>query len=796
MLQSFFLTAWRNLLKDKFNTVINIAGLTISFTCCVLLFLMVYFEFSYDGFHKNKATLFEVYNLSHTTSGEEESVNMGYPVAPVLKSEVPGVVRASAFMWGGEGISYGDKELDKGITLVDNDFFDMFSFPVLAGNAGAPLGDLGSVVLSKSTADALFGAADPLQKTVKVKVNGKWRSLVVAAIIDDAPQNSSLKCNILARIELADGYAELKNSWNNQDHPVFIQLAPNFTPAAVESSLRSIVRKYHVADSDNKFALKLAPITGLHFDANLGMDRTVSKQYLYSFVLIGLVVLFIACFNFINLNIARNFTRAREVGIRKTLGAGNRVIFFQLWTEGFLFCVVALSLALVSAALLLKPFDYLFGESFKIVVMFRPLVILTILAGLILISFLAGGYPAFVVSHFRPVEVLKGKVSVRSSALLRNGLITFQFVMAGVLVSSTIIIYSQFQYMRNASLGFQQESVISIPVKNGENYSNYIRQLRLKLFNDPQVLSISGSSSNIGVGEDKSESSWSIGFNYKGKAINTDIIVVDYDYLKTLGVKPVAGRDFNRAYASDTAVMGNNIIVTESMARQFGENNPLGLSFYPDSASPKYTIIGIIPDLQMFAMREKRTKLMLQMNKGNSMGYILVKVRSDNMLHAMNTVKSAYHEIDPDNDVMPSFLTENTRRWYEKEQRLSNIFFSASFTAILLSCLGLLGIVSLVMYQRRKEIGVRKVLGASLGSILVLLSKDFLKLVLLACVISTPIALYFLNIWLQGFAYRVTLGWWVFILSGIILLLIALVTISFQTIKSSLIKPATSLRTE
>ena len=810
MIRNYLLTAWRNLLSNKMNAFINIAGLTVAFTVCILLFLMVHFEFSFDTMHKNGDHLFMVYDVSHTADGDERSTSMSFPAAPAFKSEVPGIIKTTSYMWGGQGVRYKGKELEKGILLVDNDFLSMFSFPVISGNRSTPLAGLGDVVLSRATAEALMGKEDPIGKTIALKVSGVWKDLVVSSVIEDAPENSSIRPYILIRIENHPNYAEQKDNWNNQHHFVFAQTSPAVSRQQVEKAMRSVVKRHNLGDVDymklkgyrkdsngDMFAMKLAPYTGLHFDNEIGFGSTVSKSYLYILVLIAIVVLVIACFNFINLNVARAFTRAREVGVRKTIGAGRGQIFFQLWTESFLLFAFAVILAIGLSMLALKPFNALFVEKLAIGAMMQPMIILSILAGTILVSFLAGGYPAWIVSRFNTVEVLKGKVSVRRSGFVRNGLITFQFVMACLLICSTIVIYRQFEYMRTAPLGYEQESVISIPVKNSENAQQYISKMRTRLSSQPQILSITGSSANIGIGEDHSQSNTAIGFTYNGRSIQTEMLTVDFDYLETLGIKPLAGRGFSREYATDTSSKVDNVVVTESMAKEFLEKNVVGLSLSSDTSAPNWHIVGVIPDIHLHSMHEKTRPLTFTMAKQTSrLGYILVRTRTPNPLQAMQIVKDAYHAIEPDNATNPSYLSENTSRWYAKEQRLSTIFFSAAAIAVVLSCLGLFAIVSLVIGLRRKEIGVRKVLGASIGGIATLLSKDFVRLVLLACVIATPIGWYFLNGWLQDFVYRISISWWIFPLAGLVALAIALGTISILTIRASLANPVKNLRTE
>jgi putative ABC transport system permease protein len=809
MFRSYIITALRNLVKNKLNASINIIGLSVAFTCCVLLFLMVYYEFSFDNFHKNEDQLFKVYSIKYAPDGDKKSTSMGYPVAPVLKTELPAIVKSTAIMPGGGGISYKKKEIEKSIKLVDNDFFSMFSFRILSGNTTEPLADRNNTVLSKSTADALFGSENPIGKTVKVKIGNTWDNLIVSSVIEDAPENSSIKYDILARIELNGNYAQFQNNWNAQHHPVYVQIAKNASQAGVERNLRTIVKKYLVGDNSNyqgyrkdsngdMLALRLAPLSSLHFNDDIGSGNAVSKVYLYTLILISVVVMAIACFNFINLSVAFAFTRAKEIGVRKVNGASKNQIFLHLWLESFLLCLVALIISIAAALFLLRSFNGLFSENLHFTTLFQPAFVLYTIFGMILVSFLAGGYPAWLISRFKTVEVLKGKFSFNKSVFLRNGLITFQFVMASLLICSTFIIYHQFQFLRYTPLGYQQESVISIPVKKSENSQQYIRQLRQKFASQPQVIYISASSANIGIGQDMNQSTNSATFKYKGKPIETDILLVDNDFLKTLGIKPVVGRDFSNSYPSDTSSTIINILITESVAKEFAVKNAYGLSFYPGGGStgPQFNIIGVVPDFHLYSLRQKVTPVTMMMARNVPLNYLLVKVKTNNPLQTMNMVSEAYKEIEPDNNIGASYLSENTQRWYEKEKRLSAIFTCSAGIAIVLSCLGLFAIVSLVMQQRRKEIGMRKILGASFFQINALLVKGFVKLVFISFLIATPVTWYFLNKWLQTFAYRVNINWWIFPVAGIVLIIIAILTVSFQTVKASVANPVKNLKAD
>ncbi|HEV9035448.1 MAG TPA: ABC transporter permease, partial [Puia sp.] len=443
MIKNYLLTAWRNLVKHKLNASILVIGLTVAFTCCTLLFLMVRYEFSYDRWHTKKDRLYEAYERNESPDGERRREGFPYPAARTMKAEIPSIVRSTSFMSAGGAIRYRGKEVYQRLVLVDSDFFAMFSFPVVAGNGISPLANTDKVVINQTVATALFGKDEAVGRHVQVKISGQWKALTVAAVLRDVPANSSLQFGILARIEIHKDYPTQKDDWGDSHHRVYVELAPGATQQVAEAGLREMVHRHNLSDSDflksegylrdrngDYLSIRLVRLPDVHFDGVLGGRSSIDKSYLYTMMLIALIVMVIACFNFVNLNVARSFTRAREVGVRKTIGAGRRDIYLQLWLESLILFVIALVLSMIASGSLLHPFNDLFTEKLRLSSLLDPAVLGIIAGATVLISFLAGGYPGWMVSRFHVVDVLKGKVSMRRNSFLRSGLITLQFIMA------------------------------------------------------------------------------------------------------------------------------------------------------------------------------------------------------------------------------------------------------------------------------------------------------------------------------------------------------------------------------
>lgn len=800
----------RNMKHNKVHTSINVVGMAVAFTCSIVIFLTVYFMFSFDDFHVNRDRIFKAYNFSKGPNGDETGTSMPYPVQPALLSENVGIEKATLIRNAGNGVLYNDAEKELGIKLVDNDFFSMFSFPVLSGNRQSPLGNLSDVVITKYAAKIIFDKESPIGKSIKVKINDAWKQLTVSAVVKDFPPNSGFKFDVLARTELNDSYPQEKNAWDNQHSELFVMIAANTNQKNVESRLRQVIKKYTPPldvearkkdgfrpDENGDYAsLRLFPLTEIHYSPKLsggGAGGGVNKSGLYIILLIGVMILLIACFNFVNLNIGLSFNRSKEMGIRKCLGAGKKQVWLQVFGESFFVCLLAMFIGVIGSALLLKLMQQHFASPVRFSMLFSPLFILILLAVLVLVAFISGGYPSAIVSRLKTTEILKGKFNLKKSGLLRNGLVVAQFVIACVLICATIIIYQQFNYLRNAPLGYETTSLISIPIRDGNKSRNIIRQLRMQLSSQSSIVSVSGTDANLGLGKDGSTSRSKMGFDYNGGTVRTTMLSADYNILQTIGIKPLEGRDFSTAYVSDSS---NAVVISESLAKQLNKKDILGTGFSTDSAAAKLNVIGIIPDFHLYSMHEKADALMITLEPKQSLNYALVRIKTANPLQTMDLIKTTYAKLEPGVLFKGSFVEENIERWYSTEKQMGRMFTASAMIAIILSCMGLFGIALIAIRQRVKEIGVRKVLGASTSGIAAMVTKDFIKPVLLAMLIAIPIAWWAMSHWLQDFVYRIQISWTVFVIAAASAIFIAVLTISYNAIKAAVANPVKSLRTE
>ncbi|QMW03189.1 ABC transporter permease [Spirosoma foliorum] len=805
MLRNYLKVAFRTLWKNRTHTLINIVGLSVAFGTCVLLFLTATFELSYDSFHTDANRIFRLNFLSTNRDGSpNQGSTMPYPISPALKADFPEIEGVTRWFDRSASVRHNDQTYNKDVRMADADFLHMFTFPLVKGNVKTAMNSLSDIVISENMAKDIFGQEDPIGKPLQLRMNNSWQAFTVTGVIGNAPKNSTLEYDALIRSENAGDYQEFKSRWDHGNHDVYVKVKAGTDPKTLQRRSQAFMDKYFAQEiKDQKEqgypknelgfqkSLLLQPMREVHFDTVTTHGSGISRAYVYTLLLIGLFILAIACINFINLTIAQSLSRAREVGVRKSLGAQRGQLFGQIWGETLLLCFGALLIGLSLAYVSLPTFNRLFRSSLTLANFLQPEVLLITGLGFLFITLIAGGYPSWFVTRFNAVEVLKGKVKVSRPGLLRNSLIVTQFTIACLLIVCTVIVRQQISYLQQKPMGLDKEQVISIPVGNELNGKDALKSMRDRLANQPNIASVSGSGVNIGAGLDGSSSRMMFGFQYGKRDVTCDWLRIDTDYLKTMGIKLLQGRDFSTAFSTDSS---SSVLITQSMAKALGEANPVGKFIKPDNK--EYQIVGVVSDFNLYSLHQEAKPITLQMQSNWPISYILVRVNPQNLTGAMESIKAAWKTIAPKQEFIGSFLDENTERWYRKEQRLATIFSSAAGIAILLSCMGLFSIALVSIQQRTKEIGVRKVLGASVFSIVGLLSKDFLKLVVAAIVIASPIAWYAMDKWLSDFAYKIDIEWWVFALAGVLAIIIALATVSFQSVRAALMNPVKSLRSE
>lgn len=800
MYKNYLKIAWRNIKRNKLHSFINVAGLALAFSVCILLFLVAYFHLSFDSFHEEKSQLFRASRFTNSVQGPEMSSQMPLPAAAAFEAEIPEIETAVIVNRGKpENIAYGNKNLERPITRTEPDFFDLFTFHIIKGNRETVLSGIYDIALSESTAHAIFGETDPIGKELKIGKIGEEQIYSVSAVVKDAPKNSSIRFDAVARIESINGYAENKNNWASNASNVFIKITKNTDLRMIEDKLVPFVEKYYpeqlaqlksehpeAMETRELLNIDLTNIENIHFSG----ERSAPKALVYAIMSLGIFILLIACFNFVNLNMARSFKRSRELGVRKTLGAFKGQLFLQLWGEAFLLYFFGFIIGMVVAYQLLPSFSAQFGGGLDIAVLFHP-TFLAILVGVFIgVTLIAGGYPALKMANFRLVEILKGNVSTKKPGALRNTLLVGQFAISSLLICVSWIASQQLDFLREIPIGFEKDQVVSIPVGYQEDGRKVLARMRNELGNDSNIISIAGAGGNLGRGRDRTTSTSIIGVDYNQKQISAYRLLGDFDYLKTLQIPILKGRDFDPAFGTDTT---NAVIVTESFAKAMGEPNPIGKYLNGEEGNQ---IIGMVPDFNAYSPSEKALPILIDLSEDEAINYIFLKVSTDNPQLVMERLASVWEKVAPRSLFNASFLDENLQAWYEVENTMTRIFGIASGIAILLSCLGLFAVSLLVIELRTKEIGIRKVMGASVKGIVRMISVHFLKLVVIGLVIAVPLAWYAMQNWIEGYENRIAINPLTFVWVGFLVALVAVLTVSFHAIRAALANPVKSLKTE
>lgn len=807
MIYNYLKIAFRSLLKYRFIFFTNLFGLTVGFTCCLLIFVYILHELSFDQQHPQADRTYRVTRLFRNAETGATNLNLGSvapPFATYLANDFKQIEQITRVLPAGSfTMRYEDKLFtERNVYFADEHFPDFFTVNMLSGNPTTSLKEPFTVMLSEETARKYFGSNDPMNKMVRFdnqltfKVTGVYKSF---------PSNVHLHPNMMVSFNtLRDsaiyGERNLQTNWGNNSFYTYLRLPAHYNVSTLEAQFPAFLDR-HMAEEGATVKpsrwtqLSLQKLTDIHLHSHLDseIEENGDIRRVYIFSAIGLFILLIACINYMNLATARSVLRAREIGIRKVVGAERRELIFQFLSESTLITWLAMILAFVLTWQLIPFLNKLSGQSLSITSLLRWEVLLPVVAAPFVVGLIAGIYPALFMSSFKPVKVLKGFMkSGGANISFRKVLVTTQFAVSIMLIIATAVVYRQLKYMQEKSLGFDREHIVTM------NYDNSLigrfDGFRTELLANSNIKNVTRSS-RIPTGRllDAQGASLERGDSLAPVSADIKYVEADQDFISTYGVKTVAGRSFSRDYGMDTS----SYIVNEAAVKAMGlasNDAAIGKNFLYGGQKGK--IIGVINDFHFESLHQRIIPLVLLGPRDGRFNRMSVKVSGANMPAALAHIESIWKKFLPETPFTYTFLDERFEDLYRAEQRQGTLFTLFSCIAIVIACLGLFGLSAFAINQRIKEIGIRKVIGASVSSIVTLLSKDFLKLVAIASVIAFPIAWYAMNNWLEDFAYRSTIPWWLFAGAGVIAVIIALATISFQAIKAASANPVKSLRSE
>jgi putative ABC transport system permease protein len=798
MFKNYLKIAFVNLKKYKVFSFINIFGFAIGMACCVLITAYVFHELSYDKFHEKADRIYRLRSELKIAGDDLDIPKSSPPMADYLVQNYPEVIEAVRFRRIGRvPVRYRNVQYyEDHLFFADNSVFDIFTFPMVEGDPQTALHAAHSIVITEDMAKKYFGSDEPMGKLLNI--NNQF-DFTVTGIMKNVPNNSHFICDMLCSFEAfaQENKREMQN-WLSINNYTYILLEEGADHKRLELKFPEMIGKNVGAllkYVKGEMILTLQPLTRIHLHSNLMQEISGNSNiiYVYIFSAIALFILAIACFNFMNLSTARSAKRAKEVGLRKVLGAHRGRIIRQFLSESVLYSFLSLIVALILVDFALPLFQSLSGielgiDYAKNMWLLPSLIVLAVFVGLI-----AGSYPAFFLSAYQPVHVLKGqsKADPRGNRF-RSVLVIVQFSISVILIIGTIIVFSQLHFMKNRRLGFHKEQTVVIPISD-ESTSESLRPIKQELLNHTGILSVAASSHVPGqttyVNPFVPEGFSLEQMQYMGE------LYIDHDFIPSMGIDIITGRNFSEEFKTDTS---QSVIVNEAAVKKFGWDNPLGKTILEPTTSrsvKKYTVIGVVKDFHMESLRKKIIPLFIGCTT-HIFNSLSVRIKPDNIPETISFLRTKMREIDPLRPFEYAFLDDSFDAQYRAEERLSKIFSYFAIFAIFIASLGLFGLSSFTAEQKTKEIGIRRVLGASVSGIVVLISREFMKWVLIANAIAWPIAYFSLNKWLQGFAYRTSLSLTAFVFSAVISILIALLTVSFQAIKTAVANPVDSLRYE
>lgn len=792
MIRNYFKTAFRNLWRNKVFSIINITGLSVGLACCMLIFLYTMDEVSYDRFHLNAAN---IYHLTADMKGADGQVrkisSTGDMPGPNFKRQLPEIQDFVRIQNANFTVKRGTEVFDQTALAVDSNFFSVFTFPMIDGNRKTALNDIHSLVLSEETAEKYFGKQSPVGKTLDLKVDDKFQPFTVTGVIKKSPQNSSIKIQMLVSKKTNHEDTEWLNFFQN----TFFVIRPGTDIASLDAKINKVytidaadqmkemAKKYGFKD---KITYGLQPLLAMHtstdYPADNGLSDSSSPVYSYILSGIALFILLIACINFVNLTVARSLKRAKEIGIRKVVGGQRKQLIMQFLGESSILSFVAFVFGIVLVIVVLPFFNTLANKSLAFSYLLSVKLVLGYIGIFLLTSLLAGFYPALVLSGFNPVQSLYNRQNYHGKNYLSKGLVILQFTLATFLIISTITIYSQFNYLTHFDLGYNDKNVVTISA--GGMDKQKMPLLKAELMKSPLVKMVTA---------DQGGRWGTVAHVNNGKDANFDMKHIDEDYLPMFEVPIVAGRNFSKAMVSDS---GNAVLVNEEFVKQSGWKKPIGevVDFFYNKK--KYTVVGVVKNYHFLSLTEKTPAMLYTMKPDYPWGDVFVKIKDVNKAEVLHHIEKTFKSIFPFIPYQYSFKDAKNAEQYDKESKWKQIVTFGAVLTIFISCIGLFGLATLSAERRKKEIGIRKVLGASVQGIVRKLSTDFLILVLISAAIAVPGAIWAMNKWLQNYPYRITLSSWIFLFAAAFVAVVALVTVSFQAVKAAMANPVKSLRSE
>jgi putative ABC transport system permease protein len=803
MLRHFYQIAWRNLMKRKLYSFINIAGLTIGMACCVLITLYVRNEQSYDRYHANSD---RIYRVTQTFRALQPGENPGPPApqdfwvwgcAPVgaaLQADFPEIEKVVRFMSPNSILlQHGEKRIQQdNILYMDSTAFDVFTWKMLYGDPHTALIAPNSIVLTRSVAEKFFGKSDPVGQTLRAdnQVN-----LLVTGVMQDVPSNSQFNFNgLISMATESEQNPNIFSMWDYVDFYTYLILKPNANIQRLRAKAAAFVKRHN--PHDKGYAISFEKMTDgyLHSQAIRQPGPTGSLSNVYLFSCIAVFIMLIACINFMNLSTARSLERAKEVGVRKVLGVTPSSLVRQFLAESILLSLFAGIIALLLASAGLPLIGQLSGKDLADINVFGARIILAMVAFSVVVGIVAGIYPAWFLSGFKAITVLKGKFNPSGKGIsLRKVLVIFQFTVSIVLIAGTIIVYRQLAFVNRRDLGFQKEQMLIIDFEGDDQVEQHIETIKTAIAGQPGIVSVAASRAVPGEflpngGTQIQTPDGKMGFQ------GPFVYEIDFDFIPTYHIPLVAGRNYSRSFQTDSA---QSMVINEATARLYGYNNPadaVGRKF--DQWGRKGTIIGVVKDFNFRSLHQKVEPLTLRYGYPDVLNRISVAVKGDNVSRTIAQLKSTWDKLAPQRPFLFHFLDQSFNEQYQADQQFGQLFTFFSCLSIFIACLGLFGLSTFMAQQRIKEIGIRKTLGSSQTNIVMLLSRDFIKLIFIAILISVPLCWWVMNDWLQGFAYRIHIGAAIFLESGGIALAIALATMTWQSLKAAMANPVRALRTD